>query len=275
MPLTTTVRAPGGESGFPHLLRSWRRKRRLSQLDLALSAGVSQRHVSYLESGRAKPSRNMILQLSETLDVPLRERNDWLIAAGFAPVFKVRPLDDPQMSQVMAAVRMMLANAEPFPAIAIDRAWNIRMSNAPFDMLSAMIGTDVWARVGGDQRNLMRLFFHPAGIRPFVANWPAIAPLLWHRAQREAETLGGQEMKQVLLELAQYQDADTLWAAEDAALVPVLPLEIVKDGIAISLFTVIATFGTAQDVTADELRIESFFPADEETERIFRSAGGG
>lgn len=275
MPLSTTARAPGGESGFPHLLKIWRQKRRLSQLDLALSAGVSQRHVSYLESGRAKPSRNMILQLSETLEVPLRERNDWLTAAGFAPVFRARPLDDPQMGQVMAAVRMMLANAAPFPAVAIDRAWNIRMSNAPFDLLSAMIGTDVWARVGGDGRNLMRLFFHPNGIRSFVVNWAAIAPLLWHRAQREAETLGGQEMKQVLLELAEYQDADTLWAAEDAALVPVLPLEMVKDGVRVSLFTVIATFGTAQDVNADELRIESFFPADEATECLFRDAAGG
>jgi hypothetical protein len=101
----------------------------------------------------------------------------------------------------------------------------------------------------------MRLFFHPNGIKPFITNWTSIAPLLWHRAQREVEALGGQEMKQVLSELSQFQDADTLWAAEDAALVPVLPLELKDDGVRISLFTVIATFGTAQDVTADELRI--------------------
>jgi transcriptional regulator with XRE-family HTH domain len=272
--LSGSAPALGGESGFPLLLKSWRRKRRLSQLDLALTAGVSQRHLSYLESGRARPSRGMILQLSEALEVPLRERNHWLAAAGFAPVFKTRPLDDPQMSQVMSAVRMMLANHEPFPAVAIDRAWNIRMANAPFDMLSAMIGPDVWARVGGE-RNLMRLFFHPGGIRPFVANWASIAPLLWHRAKREAETLGGQEMSKVLTDLAQYQDAETLWSAQEAALVPVLPLEIEKDGLRVSLFTVIATFGTAQDVTADELRIESLFPADEATERLFRQAGSG
>jgi transcriptional regulator with XRE-family HTH domain len=260
------------QSLFADLLRNWRQKRRLSQLDLALSSGVSQRHVSFLESGRAKPSRSMILQLSEALEVPLRERNDWLTAAGFAPMFRSTPLDDPQMSQVMAAVKMMLANHVPFPAVAIDRAWNIRMANAPFDMLMAMIGTDIWQRVGGAERNLMRLFFHPNGIRPLVTNWTAIAPLLWHRAQREAETLGGQEMKEVLLELSQHQTADTLWAAEDAALVPVLPLEIEKDGARVSLFTVIATFGTAQDVTADELRIESLFPADAATERLFRDA---
>jgi hypothetical protein len=215
----------------------------------------------------------MILQLSETLEVPLRERNDWLTAAGFAPVFRARPLDDPQMALVMNAVKVMLANAEPYPAVAIDRAWNIRMANRPFEMMGVMLGDDLWARVGGPERNLMRLFFHPKGIRPWVTNWSLVGPLLWHRAQREAESLGGDEMKAVLAELAQHQDAETLWAAEDAALVPVLPLEMEKDGMKISLFTVIATFGTAQDVTADELRIESLFPADAATEQMFRAMG--
>lgn len=265
------ARPQAGEGSFPKRLRSWRHKRRLSQLDLALTSGVSQRHVSFLESGRAQPSRGMILQLSETLDVPLRERNLWLTAAGFAPVFQARPLDDPQMTQVMAAIHRMLANHAPFPAVAVDRAWNIRLANAPFELLSALLGSDLWTRVGGDQRNLMRLFFHPNGIRPFVTNWSAVAPLLWHRAQREAEALGGHEMQQVLSELSLYQDAGALRTAEEMPLVPVLPLEIAKDGVSLSLFTVIATFGTAQDVTTDELRIESLFPADEATERLFRS----
>jgi len=259
-------------SPFPELLKAWRRKRRLSQLALALESGVSQRHVSFLESGRARPSRSMILQLSEALEVPLRDRNDWLVAAGFAPVFRERPLDDPQMDQVMAAVRMMLANHEPFPAVAIDRAWNIRLANRAFDLLASVIGEDVWTRVGGSERNLMRLFFHPHGVRPLIANWQAIAPLLWHRACREADALGGQEMKAILADLGRYQDAKTLWSAEEAALVPVLPLEMQKDGLRVSLFTVISTFGTAQDVTADELRIESFFAADAATEKLFRQA---
>ena len=270
--LETRVIAGGA---FPQLLKSWRHKRRLSQLDLALSSGVSQRHVSFLESGRANPSRGMILQLSETLDVPLRERNEWLTAAGFAPIFQTRALDDPQMAQVMGAVRMMLANHEPFPAVAIDPAWNIRLSNAAFDRMSAMLGEDLWRRVGGAERNLMRLFFHPNGLRPFVTNWTAVSALLWRRAQREADALGGQEMAAILAELAQYQDEDTLWAAADAALVPVLPFEIAVGGLHISLFAVIATFGTAQDVTADELRIESLFPADAATEALFRAAAAG
>jgi len=274
MPLPTLETSTGGDGGFPPKMKAWRQRRRLSQLELALSASVSQRHVSFLESGRAKPSRNMILHLSETLEVPLRERNEWLIAAGFAPIFRARPLDDPQMNQVLNAVRMMLKNHEPFPAVAVDRAWNIRMANAPFEMLNAMLGADLWQRVGGTERNLMRLFFHPNGIKPYVTNWAAIGPMLWHRAQREAEAFGGQQMKQVLIELSQCQAAEMLWAAEDAVLVPVLPLEVEKDGARISLFTVIATFGTAQDVTADELRIESMFPADAATEKLFRIAAG-
>jgi len=257
---------------FPQLLRSWRSRRRLSQLELALESGVSQRHLSFLESGRSRPSRAMILELSETLSVPLRDRNAWLLAAGFAPVFRSSPLDDPQMAQVMSAVRMMLANHEPFPAIAIDRTWNIRLSNGPFDALVSRIDPDLWTRVGGEKRNLMRLFFHPAGIRPLVLNWAAIAPLLWHRAQREAEALGAREGNEILAELGRYIDAETLRVAEDTALLPVLPVVLEKDGLRVSLFTVIATFGTPQDVTADELRVESLFPADEATERLFRGA---
>jgi transcriptional regulator with XRE-family HTH domain len=262
------------EAAFPRLLREWRQKRRLSQLDLALTTGVSQRHVSFLESGRANPSRNMILQLSETLDVPLRDRNVWLTAAGFAPLFRSRTLDDPQMGQVMSAVRMMLTAHEPFPAIALDRAWNIRMSNGPFDRLDAMLGDDIWDRVGGGQRNLMRLFFHPQGIRPFVTNWSTVGPLMWRRAQREAEALGGLEMKAVLDDLAPLQDSTVLWSAADTALMPVMPFSMEINGLAISMFAVVATFGTAQDVTADELRIETLFPADAQTEALFRGAAG-
>jgi len=272
MTLTTMAARTDAESGFPRLLREWRQKRRLSQLDLALSSGVSQRHVSFLESGRANPSRNMILQLSETLDVPLRDRNGWLTAAGFAPVFRTRTLDDPQMAQVMSAVRMMLTAHEPFPAIALDRAWNVRMSNRPFDLLGAMLGEDIWTRVGGEQRNLMRLFFHPKGIRPFVTNWSAVGPLVWRRAQRETQALGGLEMKAVLDDLAPLQDPHVLWSAADTALVPVMAFNMQVGTLKISMFAVVATFGTAQDVTADELRLETLFPADAETEALFRGA---
>lgn len=265
---------------FPHLLKSWRQKRRLSQLDLALTAGVSQRHVSFLESGRAKPSRRMILQLSECLEVPLRDRNQWLTAAGFAPVFKTRPLDDPQMSLVMSAIEKILENHEPYPAVVLDRAWNIRMANAAFELMTSLFGDDLWTRLdegngsGGQARNLMRLFFHPEGIRPFVTNWSIAAPLLWHRAEREAEAVGGEDMKRELQALAALQDPDTLRPPDNAGLLPVLPLEVEMNGLKVSLFTVISTFGTAQDVTADELRIEQLFPADEATAQLFESMAG-
>jgi transcriptional regulator with XRE-family HTH domain len=262
-------------SAFPALLRGWRQRRRLSQLELALRARISQRHLSFLESGRTRPSRSMVLRLGDALEVPLRDRNDWLVAAGFAPVFRARPLEDPQMRQVLAAVRMMLENHEPFPAVAVDRAWNLRLANRSFERLIALLGADVWERLGGAERNLMRLFFHPDGVRPWIANWRAIAPLLWQRALREAEALGGREMKALLAELARHQDAETLHSAEETALVPVLPLELDKDGTRLSLFTVIASFGTPQDVTADELRIECFFAADEATAALFRAAAAG
>ena len=271
MTISTLETRPEAECGFPRLLREWRQKRRLSQLDLALNSGVSQRHVSFLESGRANPSRNMILQLSETLEVPLRDRNAWLTAAGFAPLFRTRTLDDPQMGQVISAVRMMLTAHEPFPAIALDRAWNIRMSNTAFDRLDALLGPDVWARIGGAERNLMRLFFHPQGIRPLVTNWAVVGPLTWRRAQREAEALDGREMKAVLAELAPMQDPQILWSAPDTALTPVVAFNILIQGVQISTFAVVATFGTAQDVTADELRIETLFPADAATEALFRN----
>jgi transcriptional regulator with XRE-family HTH domain len=272
MATPTSQPRPEAEAAFPRLLRDWRHKCRLSQLDLALTCGVSQRHLSFLESGRANPSRAMILQLSETLQVPLRDRNTWLTAAGFAPIFRTRTLDDPQMGQVMGAIRMMLTAHEPFPAIAIDRAWNVRMSNTAFDRLGAMLGDDIWDRVGGGERNLMRLFFHPRGIRPLITNWASVGPLVWQRAQREAETLAGAEMQAVLDALGPMQDDEILWSAADTALVPVMPFNLAIGDLRASMFTVIATFGTAQDVTADELRIETMFPADAATEALFRAA---
>ncbi len=257
---------------FPHLLRGWRQRRSLSQLELALEAGISQRHLSCLESGKAQPSRAMILQLSRALDVPLRERNDWLLASGFAPVFRARTLDDPAMASVLAAVELMLRTHEPNPALALDRAWNILRANDPFERLVAAFGPGLWERVGG--RNSLRLMFHPEGIRPWVVNWWEIAPLLWHRARREAETLGGTDMKALLAELALHQDPETLAAPREAPLLPVLPVVLEKGGLRISLFAVIATFGTAQDVTTDELWVELMFPADDATEAILRGLAG-
>jgi transcriptional regulator with XRE-family HTH domain len=271
MALSLASSTQQNDTGFPRLLREWRQRRRLSQLDLALSSGVSQRHVSFLESGRANPSRSMILQLSETLEVPLRDRNEWLAAAGFAPVFKARDLNCPQMRQVMGAVTMMLKAHEPFPALALDRAWNVRRSNSAFDAMTAMLGKDLWEKVGNGKRNLMQLFFHPQGLRPFITNWAVIAPLLWQRAKREAQTLAGTEMNAVLDALAPLQDQHVLWSGAETALLPVMPFMLQFGEAKLSMFAIIATFGTAQDVTAEEMRIETLFPADTATETFFRA----
>jgi len=214
----------------------------------------------------------MVLQLTDALEVPLRDRNEWLLAAGFAPAFGARPIDAPDMAPVRAAVRLMLDNHEPFPALSVDRAWNVGDTNAAFERLAALLGGDLWTRVGGPPRNLMRLFFHPGGLRPLVENWTAVAPLLWQRARREAAALGGRDMQAVLDELQPFQDELTLRAASDVALVPVLPLTLALGPVRLSFFTVIATFGTAQDVTADELRLELFFPADAVTDHALRMA---
>jgi hypothetical protein len=146
------------------------------------------------------------------------------------------------------------------------------MANGAFERLAAMLGEDIWGRVGGEQPNLLRLFFHPNGIRPLIANWRAVGPLVWRRAQREADAVGGQDMKAVLDDLAPLQDMDGLWSPADTALVPVMPFELRVEGLTLSLFAIVATFGTAQDVTADELRIETLFPADAQTEALFRGA---
>ena len=262
-------------ASFAGLLRQWRQKRRLSQLELALSSGVSQRHVSYLESGRANPSRGMILQLSETLDVPLRDRNAWLTAAGFAPLFRARSLDDPQMAQILGVLAMMLKAHEPFPALVLDRAWTVLMANDAFERLVSLLGEDFWSKLGGGERNLMRLFFHPDGIGAHVTNWATVGPLIWWRAQREAEAFGGAEMRAVLDELAPYQSETIRWANVDAALMPMIPFDMRVGETALSMFAVVTTFGTAQDVTAEELRLETLYPADAQTEALLRAAAVG
>jgi transcriptional regulator with XRE-family HTH domain len=256
-------------AGFAPHLREWRQRRRLSQLELSMASGVSQRHLSFLESGRSQPSRGMVLQLGAALDVPLREQNAWLTAAGFAPAFASRLLSDPAMGHVMAAVEMMLRNHEPYPAAALDRAWNIRLANRAFGHVAGLLGDEMWTSIGGSERNLLRLFFHPAGLRPFVRNWDAVAPALWQRARREAEAAGADDLRAVMAEVALDLD-DWSSGPQTIPLVPVIPLEIEAGGVSLSVFTVISTFGTPHDITTDEMRIESLFPADAATDRLFR-----
>ncbi|TAM11589.1 MAG: XRE family transcriptional regulator [Nevskiaceae bacterium] len=262
--------------GFGDLMRRWRSTRKFSQLDLALTAGVSQRHVSFLESGRAAPSREMVQQLGEALDVPLRERNHLLLAAGFAPVFQERSLDHPDMAAVLDALRITLKHHEPNPAIVVDRNWNLLMANAAFERAFAVLGDleAMWPRVCPDgKRNVLKLTFHPDGVREHIVNWREMALLMLLRTRREAESRANSVLAALVDEILDYPGIPRRWRLQDwhQAPPPILPLEFAVGDVCLRLFSMIATFDTAQDVTADELRIESFFPADDDSAAMLRS----
>ncbi len=263
---------------FSSVCRQWRQFRKLSQLELALAANVSQRHVSWLETGRSKPSRDMVLRLSEAMDVPLRERNALLKAAGFASAYRESRLEDPSMAPVLDALERMLAHHEPLPALVVDRLWNIkRMNNAAELMLG--LGGDLAAlqrQIGfGEELNIALLSVHPQGLRRYIANWDELGPTFARRLRVEAAASGDPAVQSLfdrMIELAD-QGGDATPAIHN--LQPVLPLVLDVNGLRLSLFSVISTLGTPQDVTADELRIESFYPADAETAAFFAEMASG
>lgn len=247
------------------LLRQWRDVRGKTQLDLSFDAGVSQKHISFVESGRSTPSRQMLLDLAQALDVPLRERNELLIAAGYAPLYSGHALDAPVMNSISKALQRMLRQHEPFPAIVMDRHWNVLMTNdAAPDLFNCFVDLAAWPR----PRNLLHLIFDPKGLRPFVANWPETARGLLARVHREA--LGhfiDDKTKALLAELSQYPGVKAEWRAPSpSSVLPVIPLSLTKDGVTLNYFSLITTVGTPQTVTAEELRLECMFPADDKTE---------
>jgi transcriptional regulator with XRE-family HTH domain len=251
------------------LLRQWRDVRGKTQLDLSFDAGVSQKHISFVESGRSIPSRQMLLDLAQALDIPLRERNALLVAAGYAPLYSDQALDAPAMSSITRALQRMLHQHEPFPAIVMDRHWNVLMTNdAAPQLFNCFI--DMAARPS--PRNLLHLMFDPAGMRPFVANWSETARGLFARVYREA--LGrviDEKTKVLLAELSQYPGVKPEWRAPSPNdVMPMIPLTFVKDSVRLNYFSMITTVGTPQTVTAEELRIECMFPADEATESRHR-----
>jgi transcriptional regulator with XRE-family HTH domain len=247
------------------LLRQWRDIRGKTQLDLSFDAGVSQKHISFVESGRSIPSRQMLLDLSQALDVPLRERNELLIAAGYAPIYSDQALDAPLMNSISRALQRMLRQHEPFPAIVMDRHWNVLMTN---DAAPRLFGCFIDMAARPQPRNLLHLMFDPAGMRPFVANWPATARGLLGRVYREAlgHVIDGRT-KALLAELSQYPGVKSEWRTPSPGdAMPMIPLTFVKDGVTLNYFSMITTVGTPQTVTAEELRLECMFPADDATE---------
>ena len=266
--------APLGPPDFKTLFRRWRQHRKRSQLELALAADVSQRHVSWLETGRSQPSREMVIRLAEALEIPLRERNALLQAAGFAALYTERRLDEPGMEPVLEAVTHVLRHHDPYPAFAIDRFWNVKMQNASAGRLFALLGDPavaIDAEDGEGEPNLALLSLHPQGLRPFIVNWSEIAPPFIRRLRSEALASGDAAMHARFERYAALAEpvSEEDWGT--APLSPVLPLELDLGGMRLRTFSIITTIGTPQDVTADELRIEAFFPADAATEQVFRS----
>jgi transcriptional regulator with XRE-family HTH domain len=264
--VTSAVETSSGHVGG--LLRHWRAARRVSQLDLALEADVSSRHLSFVETGRSQPSRDMVLRLAEALQVPLRERNALLLAAGYAPLYRETGLDAPEMAEARRAVEFILAQQEPYPAIVVDHHWNLLMANAATGRFLALFPE---CAVPGPP-NALRLLFHPTGLRPFVENWEDVAGRLIQRVHREAAGSPPDAATKTLLEeLLGYPGVPSRWRTPelDRPPAPLLTIVYRVNGGLLRFFSTVTTFGTPQDVTLQELRIECFFPGDETTRASF------
>ena len=247
------------------LLRGWRKTRSLSQLALAQEAEVSPRHICFLETGRARPSREMVMLLCRVLDVPLRERNGLLLAAGFAPAYTEARLEAPELGAVQAALLAILRQQEPFPAVVMNRHWDIVHANeGALRFFRLLLGLRA-----AEPANVVRLMFDPDGLRPHVTNWEAVAEALVQRVHREAVGYVRDPATATLLaEVLAYPGVPRRLTRLNLAApsVPVIPVRFEKDNQAFNYFSTVTTLGTPQDVTLQELRIECFFPADAATE---------
>ncbi|MFN0089549.1 MAG: helix-turn-helix domain-containing protein, partial [Acidimicrobiales bacterium] len=249
-------------TGVGELLREWRQRRRLSQLELASEAEVSSRHLSFVETGRSKPSRELVLYLAEHLEAPLRERNALLLAAGYAPVYRERSLEDEEMGPVRDALDRVLSGHEPYPAVIVNRRWDLVAANAA---ALRLFTPGVAAHLIEPPINAYRLGLHPEGLAPRVRNMGEYSHHLLTRLQREALVSGDPGLQDLLAEVRGYPDlTQPSPIGAGPAQMLFLPMELTTvDGEELSFFSTISTFGTALDVTVAELSIEAFFPADD------------
>ena len=266
----TETRDGSAVSPIGKLLREWRSARGFSQLDLAMRAGFSSRHLSFIETGRTQPSRQALLVLAETLEVPLRERNRLLEAGGYAHVYRQTPLDAEEMRHVRGVLQFILDRHEPYGAVVLDRYSNLLMGNtAATKMLATLVDSALLA----SSPNLLRMVFHPLGGRRHIVNWSEVSRHLLARADRELGAPGDETGAALLRELRGYVGAQPRESGSQIRPADVLlPVHIRKDGFDLRLFSAIMTLGTPQDVTLQELRIETFFPADAESETLLRGA---
>ena len=264
--MTETIKSFGAR------LRWWRDRRGLSQLDLAGTAGTTQRHLSFLESGRAAPSREMILRLAAALDLPLRQQNELFLAAGYAPLWRESSLTAPELARVNSALDYMLTQQEPYPAFVVDRRWNLLRANAGAGRLVEFLtGPAPAVAPDGEPVNLAVALVSPDGLRPLIVNWQEVARYFLRGVQVDAIADATAETAELLQRLLAFPGvpalSDTVPFEEASA--PVLSIHFRRGDTSLRLFTTIATLGTPHDVTLQEIRIESFFPADDATARTF------
>ena len=259
-PMAATLTPVGGAPTVGGLLREWRQRRRLSQMDLANEAAVSARHLSFVETGRSKPSPELVMHLAEHLEVPLRDRNALLLAAGYAPRYAQTPLDASEMAPVRAALDAILAGHHPFPAIVVDRHWDLVTANeSALALLTQGIADDLLA----PPVNALRVSLHPDGLAPRIVNFAAWANHLVDRLRREADLTADPALADLYDELCGFPGVSASVGEPDAVSRLFVPLVLRgPDRGELSFFSTVATFGTARDVTVEELSIESFFPAD-------------
>jgi len=257
-------------SPLGELLRQWRGARGKSQLDLSLDTGVSQRHISFIESGRSTPGRQTLMDLAEVLDVPLRERNALLLAAGYAPIYSEAAWNSEEMQHVNKALERILQHHNPYPAVVMDRYWNVFMANqSALQFFNRFIDMD--ARKG--PRNILHLMFDPEGMRPFIIGWERVAKSLLQRVLREsAGRVTDDATKALVAALLAYPEVESEWqkpllGMDANDILPVIPLSFAKNGLIFNYFSMVSTVGTPQTVAAQELRVECLFPADDLTER--------
>ena len=265
-PKTCVMSASAG-----NLVRVWRERRRLSQLALACEADISQRHLSFIESGRSTPSRDMVLRLAEHLQVPLRDRNALLLSAGYAPVYPERPFDDPSLAAARAAIARVLAAHEPYPALAIDRRWNAVCANPAAARLLAPIDPEL----AKPPVNVIRASLHPRGLSSRIVNLASWRAHLVDRLRRQAALTGDPLIEALLREVCAYPSPGAAPAAPDPADEIAAPLRLRTHAGVLSMFSTVTVFGTPVEVTLSEISIEAFYPADAETAKILREESRG
>ena len=258
---STAVRPPVGQ-----LLREWRERRRLSQLELSIQADISARHLSFVETGRSRPTPEMIVRLTEHLEVPLRERNQLLLAGGYAPAYPQHGLDEPELAAVREALRLVLRGHEPYPALVINRWWDLVDANAAISVLVAGCAPDLLR----PPVNVLRLSLHPDGMAARIANLAQWRCHLLEQLHRRVVHTADPRLRQLEEEVAGYPGGAADGAAPSDV---VLPLRLRVGDRELSLFSVEARVGTATDVTVEELSIETFYPADADTAQALRELG--